>query len=104
MSKKAGMSLVPKKQDGTPMESRAEALPDNQSGPYILPPKGSIDKGQVVHGVGAAASMEIKEWRAIMNYLKSLPTKNENGITMLVMDEGAKENRSREASEENVHA
>ena len=29
-----------------------------------------------------------------MNYLKGLPTKNEKGVTVLVMDERTKENRS----------
>jgi 5'-nucleotidase len=37
--------------------------------------------------------MEIKEWQAIMNYLKSLPTKNAQGVTVLVMDERAAEVR-----------
>jgi 5'-nucleotidase len=89
------LSLAPKKKDGTPLQSRAEALPDRpQGGPYLLPPKGMIDKDQVVQGTGAATSMEIKEWQAIMTYLKSLPTKNEQGVTKLVMDERSKENRS----------
>jgi hypothetical protein len=29
-----------------------------------------------------------------MNFLKSLPTKNAQGVTMLAMDERVKENRS----------
>src|SRR5262249_54180463 len=41
VSRKAGVPLVPKKKDGTPIKSRAEALPERpQSGPYLLPPKG----------------------------------------------------------------
>jgi hypothetical protein len=38
--------------------------------------------------------MEIKEWQAITNYLKRLPTKNAQGVTMLTMDERVMENRS----------
>ncbi|MGZ3499496.1 MAG: hypothetical protein ACXVAK_18385, partial [Vulcanimicrobiaceae bacterium] len=87
------LSLTPKKKNGTPLQSRAEALPVNQSGPYLLPPKGTIDKDQVIHDPGSATTMEIKEWQAIMNYLKSLPTKNAKGVTVLVMDERANENR-----------
>jgi 5'-nucleotidase/UDP-sugar diphosphatase len=95
VSKKAGVSLVPKKKDGTPLKSRAEAVPEQpQSGPYLLPPKGTIDEDQAVHGAGAGSSMEIKEWQAIMEYLRILPKKNDKGVSMLLMDEEAKENRA----------
>jgi 5'-nucleotidase len=88
------LAVAPKKRDGTPLRSRAEALPTAQSGPYLLPPKGTIDRDEVVHGPGAAASQEIKEWQAIMNYLKSLPTKNAQGVTTLSMDDRVNENRA----------
>jgi len=95
VSRKAGVSLVPKKKDGTPIKSRAEALPERpQSGPYLLPPKGTIEQDQAVRGAGANSSMEIKEWQAIMQYLKTLPTKNDRGTCPLVMDEQAAENRT----------
>jgi len=95
ISRKAGVSLVPKKKDGTPIKSRAEALPERpQSGPYLLPPKGTIEQDQAVRGAGANSSMEIKEWQAIMQYLKTLPKKNDRGICPLVMDEQAAENRT----------
>ena len=65
ISRKAGVSLVPKKMDGTPIKSRAEALPERpQSGPYLLPPKGTIEEDQAVHGAGVNSSMDIKEWQA----------------------------------------
>ena len=87
---------MPKKKDGTPIKSRAEALPETpQSGPYLLPPKGSIEEDQAVRGgSGANASMEIKEWQAIMEYLKTLPKKNDREVRSLVMDERAAENRT----------
>jgi 5'-nucleotidase len=45
LSRKAGVSFVPKRRDGTPLKSRAEALPERpQGGPYLLAPKGTIDK------------------------------------------------------------
>ena len=81
--------------DGTPIKSRAEALPERpQSGPYLLPPKGTIEKNQAVRGVGANPSMEIKEWQAIMDYLKTFSEENDGGVCPLVMDERAEENRA----------
>ena len=38
--------------------------------------------------------MEVKEWQAIMEYLKTLPKKNNSEFRSLVMDERVKENRS----------
>ena len=90
------LALAPKQADGTPMLSRADALPPDesaQSGPYLLAPKGTIDSDHVVR-LGAGGAMEIKEWQAITNYLKRLPTKNAQGVTMLTMDERVMENRS----------
>jgi 5'-nucleotidase len=65
------LALAPKKKDGTPLQSRTDALPgsqsDAQSGPYLLPPKGTIDKDEVMRDPKSPA-LEIKEWQAIMNY------------------------------------
>src|SRR5215831_7039718 len=95
VSRKAGVPLVPKKRDGTPIKSRTEALPERpQSGPYLLPPKGTIEEDQAVRGAGASSSMEIKEWQAIMDYLKTLPKKDDRGVCSLLMDERAAENRT----------
>ena len=88
------LPLVPKKRDGTPMPARAEALPDAQAGPYLLPAKGAVDTDDVVTDPRTGASMEIEEWQAIMNYLKSLPDKTDKGVTVLKVDERAKEDRS----------
>jgi hypothetical protein len=38
--------------------------------------------------------MEIKEWQAIMEYLKMLRKKNDKGVSILVIDEHAEENRA----------
>jgi 5'-nucleotidase / UDP-sugar diphosphatase len=95
VSRNAGVSLVPKKRDGTSIKSRTEALPERpQSGPYLLPPKGNIEENQTVRGAGANSSMEIKEWQAIMQYLGTLPKNDDSGVCLLVMDERAAENRS----------
>jgi 5'-nucleotidase/UDP-sugar diphosphatase len=92
---KGKLPLAPKKKDGTPMKSRADALPDlPQTGPFLLPPTGTIDNDQVVKGGGATSQLEIKEWQAIMDYLKSLPKKNDKGISLLDMDELSMEIRA----------
>lgn len=88
------LTFAPKKKDGTAFASRADALPPGQSGPYLLPPKGSIDKDHVVREPKPGASLEIKEWQAIINFLKSLPAKNKDGVTMLEMNPSSIENRS----------
>lgn len=90
---KGALTLAPKRKDGTPLQSRADALPEGQSGPYLLPPKGTVDTDELIRDP-KAASLEIKEWQAIMNYLKSLPTKNAQGLTALAMDERVNEDRS----------
>jgi 5'-nucleotidase / UDP-sugar diphosphatase len=93
-SRKAGVPLVPKMRDGTPIKSRAEALPETpQTGPYLLPPRGTLEEAQAVRA-RADSSIEIKEWQAIMQYLRSLPKKNGGGVCSLVMDEQASENRA----------
>ena len=88
------LAVAPKRKDGTPLASRVDALPPEQSGPYFLPPRGTVDRDEAVPDAGAAGSLEIKEWQAIINYLKSLPTKNAQGLTVLALDEHTNENRS----------
>jgi hypothetical protein len=39
-------------------------------------------------------SMEVKEWQALMEYLKMLPKKSDKGVSILVIDEHAEENRA----------
>lgn len=92
---KGNLSLMPKKPDGSPLETRADVLPEKQISPYMLPRKGKMDPRSPVHVEGSpSAKMEIKEWEAVMNHLKEIPTKNEQGVTVLQMDEKAMENRS----------
>jgi 5'-nucleotidase / UDP-sugar diphosphatase len=56
---KGKLPLIPKKKDGALLKSRAEALPDlQQTGPFLLPAKGSIDKDQIMKGTGATSSLE----------------------------------------------
>lgn len=90
---KGALEVIPKNQDGTPIETRSEALVDPRSSrsPYILKPDGAIDSKATVT---SQAQQEIKEWQAIMDYLRDLPDKNADGISILKMDEHAKEVRA----------
>ena len=92
------LSLVPKKPDGSPLETRADVLPENQITPMLLPPKGTVDRGSVVLHTDEKSSsfskLELKEWQAIMDHIKAMPTKNEQGVVMLKMDEQSMEDRS----------
>ena len=75
---KGMLSLVPKKKDGQPLKLRTEALapPPPGSTPDLLPPRGSVDNESVVTVAEKGTVREIKEWQAIMDYLRSLPAKN----------------------------
>lgn len=89
------LSLEPKKKDGTLLTSRTDALPERSSTPFMLPPHGMIDEQEVFTDDNNPNSRtEIKEWQAIMNYLKTRPKKNDQGICILTMDEQAMENRA----------
>src|SRR5262249_25066378 len=56
------LALVPKNHAGVPLQSRVEALDDPRTspGPYVLPPKGTVDP-TAVQTVGQ--TQEIKEWK-----------------------------------------
>jgi 5'-nucleotidase/UDP-sugar diphosphatase len=73
---KGKLALVPKKKDGTPLTSRVDAIemPRENSG-YLLPPPGTTDPASVDTAAGNHAGLEIKEWQAIMDHLRSLPAK-----------------------------
>ncbi len=85
---KGKLALVAKNKAGQPLKSRVEALdvPRENSG-YLLPPPGKMDKGSVATGTGKDAVSEIKEWQAIMDYLRSLPVKNKGELPTIPVDE-----------------
>jgi len=92
---KGKLALVPKKKDGTPLTSRVEALelpPENPG--YLLPPPGTTDLESVVKGAGSYATQEIKEWQAIMDYLRSLPVTVKGELPVIPVDERAAEVRA----------
>lgn len=94
-AKSGGMlSVVPKKRDGTPMQSRVDALPAYRYGQRVMVEKGEIDRDGIVAADDASSRGEIKEWQAIVNYLKSLPVKNDAGVTVLEMSVRSLEERA----------
>lgn len=92
---KGELPLVPKNKDGQPLKSRVEALgrPRDET-PDLLPPPGTVDKGSIAVGTGKGAAREIKEWQAIMDHLRNLPTKNKGALPVIPVDERAAEIRA----------
>ncbi|MFV2044612.1 MAG: bifunctional UDP-sugar hydrolase/5'-nucleotidase, partial [Anaerolineales bacterium] len=90
---KGALEFTPKKKDGTPIQSRTEALVDPRAStsPYLLSDHASIESDVAVTD---SAQHEIKEWQAIMDYLVHLPDKNSEGISVLHMNDRAKEIRA----------
>lgn len=92
---KGKLPLVPKKKDGTPLTSKVDALdmPRENSG-YLLPPPGTTDASSAATGTGKNAGLEIKEWQAIMDYLRSLPIKTKGKLPVIPVDDRANEMRA----------
>jgi 5'-nucleotidase / UDP-sugar diphosphatase len=92
---KGRLAIVPRNRKGQPLKSRVEALDDPRSGtPNLLPPPGTMDKCSVATREGNDATREIKEWQAIMDYLRSLPVKSTGELPMIPVDERAAEVRA----------
>jgi len=89
---KGALPLQAKKADGTPLTNRVDAIADprDSNSPYVLPAPTTLNSDLAVVD---AASREIKEWQAIMDYFVNLPEKNADGISMLVKDKRAREVR-----------
>lgn len=89
---KGALSLQPKKADGSPLTRKAEAIvdPRESTSPYVLPATTHLNADLAAVN---AASREIKEWQAIMDYLMNVPNKNPEGVSMLVKDDRSREVR-----------
>jgi 5'-nucleotidase len=87
------LAIVPKNAKGEPLKSRVEALdtPDNDN-PYILPPPGKVDENEIA--LKANTVTEIKEWQAIMDYLRKLPVTGNSKLPVVPVDERAAEVRA----------
>jgi len=92
---KGKLALVPKNKESQPLKSKVEALDDPRSDtPDLLPPPGTMDKDSVATGAGKDAVREIKEWQAIMDYLRSLSVKSKGELPIIPVDERAAEVRA----------
>jgi len=92
---KGKLALVPKNKNGQPLTSRVDALDDPRvDTPYLLPPPGTTDKSSIDVGTGKDAVREIKEWQAIMDYLRSLPVQTPGELPTIPVDERAAEVRA----------
>lgn len=87
---KGKLTLVPKNKDGLPLKSRTDALDmPRSSTPDLLPPRGAVDGDSVAIAGEKGAVREIKEWQAIMDYLRTLPAKKGELPTIPVDDRAA---------------
>jgi len=92
---KGKLALVPKNKDGRPLKSRTEALDmPRGSTPDLLPPRGAVDEGSVATVGEAGKVREIKEWQAIMDYLRDLPVTNNGELPTIPVDGRAAEVRA----------
>jgi 5'-nucleotidase len=92
---KGKLALVAKNKEGRPLASKVEALdaPRENSG-YLLPPPGQVDGSSVATVAGPGAPREIKEWQAIMDYLRDLPVTKRGELPAIPVDERAAEVRA----------
>jgi 5'-nucleotidase / UDP-sugar diphosphatase len=92
---KGKLTLVPKNKEGQPLEEKTELLNDPRGDtPDLLPPPGTVDKISVDTMTEGGAVREIKEWQAIMDYIRSLPVKTKGGLPMIPVDDRAAEVRA----------
>lgn len=92
---KGKLALVAKNKEGRQLASKVEALdaPRENSG-YLLPPPGKVDGSSVATVAGPGAPREIKEWQAIMDYLRDLPVTKRGELPAIPVDERAAEVRA----------
>jgi len=89
------LAVAPKNKAGQPLASKVEALEDPRgSTPDMLPPSGTTDKASVAISAGTGPVREIKEWQAIMDYLRSLPVKTKGELPTIPVDARATEVRA----------
>ena len=90
---KGALSLQPKRADGTFLQNRTDAIADPRasSGPYVLPTGASLDRSSTALD---AARREIKEWQAVMDFLRDQPILGTDGLPILRKDEASREQRA----------
>jgi 5'-nucleotidase len=92
---KGKLTLVPKNKEGQPLKSKSEALDAPRvSTPDLLPPHGTVDKDSVATETKKDVVQEIKEWQAIMDYLRALPKRDKEELPTIPVDKRAAEVRA----------
>jgi 5'-nucleotidase / UDP-sugar diphosphatase len=92
---KGKLSFVPKNKDGQPLKSKVEALDDpRHDTPDLLPPQGALDTDSVATVTDKGSVREIKEWQAVMDYIRDLPTKAPGELPTIPVDDRASEVRA----------
>ena len=92
---KGALPLVAKNKAGQPLTSKVEALDDPRDDtPEVLPPTGTTDKSSVNTVTQNGTVTEIKEWQAIMDYLRALPVKTPGELPVIPVDDRANEVRA----------
>ena len=93
---KGKLPIVPKNKEGQPLKSKVEALDmPLVATPDLLPPPATLDRSSVNTATKNGAVREIKEWQAIMDYLRGLPVKNKGELLPVIpVDERAAEVRA----------
>ena len=92
---KGKLSLVPKNKEGQSLKSKVEALDmPRVTTPDLLPPSGTLDQSSLATVTENGTVREIKEWQAIMDYLRALPVKSPGQLPMIPVDERAAEVRA----------
>lgn len=89
------LTFVAKNRQGEPLQSRMEAIavPALET-PDLLPQRGaSIDVQGMVGSSSEGNPVEIKEWQAIMEYLKALPAASPTELPVVPTDARAREPR-----------
>jgi len=88
------LPLVAKNKNGQPLKSQVEAIVDPRSDtPDLLPPGGTTDKESVATTIANGTIREVKEWQAIMDYLRKLPA-DQGKLPLVPVDEKANEMRA----------
>jgi 5'-nucleotidase len=92
---KGKLTVVPKNKNGQPLKSKSEALDSPRvSTPDLLPPMGTVDQASVATVSEKGDIREIKEWQAIMDYLRSLPIQGKDELPTIPVNERAAEIRA----------
>jgi 5'-nucleotidase / UDP-sugar diphosphatase len=89
------LPLTPKNKDGEPLDSQVEALElPRAHTPYLLPPSGTVDQASLATVGQKDDILEIKEWQAIMDHLRRLPSASKDELPTFPVDERSKEIRA----------